>query len=283
MSFFELIVNNFPHNYSYSFWSVCFISVFLVAIAKSGFGGALGALSAPILFTVLPVKVVLGILLPLYLVTDLWAIWIWRGYCVFKFLKIIVFFSIIGQILGYLLFSFIDDLMIIILNVTLKSDDILKVFIGIIALISSLKYWINIYWPDLEKKNNNIKNNARKKFKFRASFWGTISGFSSFISLTGGIPIQILMIPMQIHRFFFVGTLCWYFLIINIAKVPLFIELDIITLKTILISLVLIPIIPAGVFIGKWLNKNMTQKLFYHFANAVLFFLGIRLLWVSLY
>ena len=101
MNIFDSIVTNLPTGYNYNFWFICFLSVFLVAIAKSGFGGALGALSAPILFTILPVKIVLGILLPLYLITDLWAIWIWRGYCVLKVLKILAFYSILGQILGF--------------------------------------------------------------------------------------------------------------------------------------------------------------------------------------
>ncbi len=279
---FNMIINSFPIGYDYQFWFICYLAVFLVAIAKSGFGGALGALSAPILFTILPVKLVLGILLPLYLITDLWAIWIWRGYCVLKVLKILAFYSILGQILGYFLFSFVDSLEMSLSTITVKGDDILKIFIGIIALLSSLKYWSDYFWSNSNKPNKLGKRNARKKLNFRASIWGTISGFSSFISLTGGIPIQILMLPMQIHRFFFVGTLCWYFLIINIAKVPLFVNLEIITLKTLLISLVLIPIIPIGVILGKWLNKKMTQKLFYHFANIVLFFLGIRLIIVSL-
>ena len=282
MNIFDSIVTNLPTGYNYDFWFICFLSVFLVAIAKSGFGGALGALSAPILFTILPVKIVLGILLPLYLITDLWAIWIWRGYCVLKVLKILAFYSILGQILGFFLFSFVDSLEMSLSIITIKGDDILKIFIGIIALLSSLKYWSDYFWSKSNKPNKLGKRNARKKLNFRASIWGTISGFSSFISLTGGIPIQILMLPMQIHRFFFVGTLCWYFLIINIAKVPLFVNLEIITLKTLLISLVLIPIIPIGVILGKWLNKKMTQKLFYHFANIVLFFLGIRLIIVSL-
>ena len=282
MNIFDSIVTNLPTGYNYNFWFICFLSVFLVAIAKSGFGGALGALSAPILFTILPVKIVLGILLPLYLITDLWAIWIWRGYCVLKVLKILAFYSILGQILGFFLFSFVDSFEMSFSIIKIKGDDILKIFIGIIALLSSLKYWSDYFWSKSNKPNKLGKRNARKKLNFRASIWGTISGFSSFISLTGGIPIQILMLPMQIHRFFFVGTLCWYFLIINIAKVPLFVNLEIITLKTLLISLVLIPIIPIGVILGKWLNKKMTQKLFYHFANIVLFFLGIRLIIVSL-
>ena len=36
------------------FWLICFLSVMAVSISKSGFGGALGSLSTPILLFVLP-------------------------------------------------------------------------------------------------------------------------------------------------------------------------------------------------------------------------------------
>ena len=58
------------------FWLICFLSVMAVSISKSGFGGALGSLSTPILLFVLPPKLALGVLLPLFLITDIWVVYI---------------------------------------------------------------------------------------------------------------------------------------------------------------------------------------------------------------
>ena len=58
------------------FWLVAAFSVFVVAITKSGFGGSMGALSAPIMLTVLPPDIALAVLLPLYLLADVWTIYI---------------------------------------------------------------------------------------------------------------------------------------------------------------------------------------------------------------
>ena len=60
------------------FWLICFLSVMAVSISKSGFGGALGSLSTPILLFVLPPKLALGVLLPLFLITDIWVVYLWR-------------------------------------------------------------------------------------------------------------------------------------------------------------------------------------------------------------
>jgi putative Ca2+/H+ antiporter (TMEM165/GDT1 family) len=86
---------------------------------------------------------------------------------------------------------------------------------------------------------------------------------------------------MAIHRFFFVGTLAWYFLFINLAKIPLFFDLDLFTAQTIGISAALLPVIPVGVIAGRWLNKKMSDKLFYRIGHLALVLLGIRLIWTS--
>jgi hypothetical protein len=79
--FDTLMAQGFLANADLLFWLICGLAVFLVAIAKSGFGGSMGALSAPLLLTLLPAKTALAILLPLYLVCDVWAILIWRPLC----------------------------------------------------------------------------------------------------------------------------------------------------------------------------------------------------------
>ena len=250
------------------FWTVCCIAVLSVSISKSGFGGALGALSAPLMLTILPAKATLVILLPLYLLADFWTVWIWRGYAVTHLLFRMVLMAVIGQFLGYLLIEVIDD-------------NTLKAVIGALALITGARYWLGVFRPQIAARPRAATRLIRRRFRSRSAVWCTFSGLSSFISLTGGIGVQIFMLPMAIHRFFFVGTLAWYFLIINLAKIPLFFELDLFSPQTAGISLALIPVIPLGVMAGKWLNKKMSDKLFYKIGHLALVLLGLRLIWTA--
>jgi len=251
------------------FWLVCALSVFTVSITKSGFGGSMGALSAPILLTVLPPNIALAVLLPLYLIADVWTVFIWRGYSVWRLLGWMCLFAIIGQILGWLLISYIDD-------------EILKLFIGIIALITSVRFYLQKAQIQLIKIKKTHHKQIRDRFKLRAGIWCSLSGFSSFVSLTGGIPVQVFMLPMKIQRFFVVGTLAWYFLIINVAKVPFFLDLNWFTAETLFTSLCLVPVVPFGVWTGRWLNRNMSDTVFYHLAHITLIILGLRLVITSL-
>jgi uncharacterized membrane protein YfcA len=89
------------------------------------------------------------------------------------------------------------------------------------------------------------------------------------------------MLPMAVHRFFFVGTLAWYFLFINLAKLPFYEDLDLFTAGSLTTSAILLPIIPFGVIFGRWLVHRMNDKIFYHIAHFFLIILGSRLLYTS--
>jgi uncharacterized membrane protein YfcA len=44
-------------------------------------------------------------------------------------------------------------------------------------------------------------------------------------------------------------------------------------------SLMLLPCIPLGVYLGKWLNEVVSDRLFYHVTYSILFIMGVKLLW----
>ncbi len=259
-----LLTQGFLADADMSFWIICGLSVILVAVAKSGFGGSMGALSAPLLLMILPPKTALAILLPLFLVCDFWAAWIWRKFVVRRFVIVMVFAAIIGQYFGYLLFTHIND-------------EVLKAAIGVVALVTASRYVWRLLFPSLDSEAAIKRRIIRKMFLKRGLFWGWLSGLSSFISLTGGIPVQVLMLPMRLHRFFLVGTLAYYFLFINLAKIPFFYDLKMVTAQTVIVSLVMLPLIPLGIFTGKWMNMKLSDKWFYHISHFALGIMGLRL------
>ena len=149
---------------------IALLAVILVAISKSGFGGALGSLGLPVMVLVFPPKLAIAILLPLYLITDVFVAFTWRKFPVFKILKLMVLGGLIGQILGWLCFEYLDDSYILIL-------------IGLLALTTSIRYFKDIFIKDyFVKKTKKILELSYT----RAIGWCGFSGFSSFVALTGG-------------------------------------------------------------------------------------------------
>ena len=228
------------------FWLICFLSVMAVSISKSGFGGALGSLSTPILLLVLPPKLALGVLLPLFLITDIWVVYLWRKWMNRRFALIMCGFGIAGQLVGWLLFDYLDDRM-------------LTMLIGIVGLVISLDYARQLVWPS----GDTDEDVARRMM---ARLWQRAFGWCG-------------LLPHGLARQAFVGTMTVYFFIINLAKLPFYGDLGIFTADTLLVSALLLPVIPLGVYIGRQLNRMMSDRIFYLFSYSVLFTMSIKLIY----
>ena len=116
---------------------ICILSVLAVSISKSGFGGALGAISMPILIFVMPPKMAIGVLLPLFLITDVWVVYLWRQWVNWRFLFLMAGFGVTGQLLGWLLFDYL-------------SDRVLTAVIGVVGILTALNYGRGLIFPDGE-------------------------------------------------------------------------------------------------------------------------------------
>ena len=159
-------------------------------------------------------------------------------------------------------------------------DRVILALIGCIAVITSVRFG----WQQVSNARNGLHlrrqmRHYRRLVAQRASLWCSLSGFSSFVSLTGGIPAQIYLLPLGLPRQLFVATMAWYFLFINLFKLPFFLDLNLLNRASLSISFVMVVFVPIGVFIGRWLNKNMSDKLFYYIAYSCLFLLGCQLLY----
>ncbi len=245
------------------FWFVAVIAVLAVSISKSGFGGAMGSFSVPIMLFVLPPKLALGVLLPLFLVTDIWVVYIWRNMLEKRTLLVMCLFGVIGQIIGWIIFDYLND-------------NMLSGLIGIIAIFTALNY----AWRRLNKGGTNTLEIAKKVTKNilkRGLFWCGLSGISSFVSLSGGIPAQIFLLPHALPRQAFIGTLCVYFFVINLFKIPFYHDVGIFSDETLDVSIKLLIVIPIGVFLGKWLNNKISDKIFYDISHIGLLLVGVKL------
>ena len=247
------------------FWLICFLSVMAVSISKSGFGGALGSLSTPILLFVLPPKLALGVLLPLFLITDVWVVYLWRQWMNRRFALIMCGFGIAGQLAGWLLFDYLNDRVLILL-------------IGLVGIIIALDYGRQLIWPS-GVTNEEVAKRMLGRIWQRAFGWCGLSGLASFVSLSGGIPAQIFLLPHGLARQAFVGTMTIYFFTINVAKLPFYGDLGLFTRDTMIVSACLLPLIPIGVYAGRQLNRMMSDQIFYHFSYSVLFAMSVKLIY----
>jgi uncharacterized membrane protein YfcA len=76
-------------------------------------------------------------------------------------------------------------------------------------------------------------------------------------------PIMIIyLLAMKLPKVEFVGTSAWFFFIINWLKVPLSMNLKLVTPESARLDLMMLPFIAAGAFVGIFLLRRIPQKAF---------------------
>ena len=248
-----------------AFIALGMVATLVVAVSKAGFGGAMGSLSLPIMLILLPPGLALSVMLPIFLLCDFYVGWKYYRRAIRHIVVLMTFAACIGQVLGWLLFKQINA-------------DVLMFLIGGLAIFTGGRYFWRLYRPAANAVLARAALRALRRQTARAFGWMGLAGIASFISLTGGIPSQVYLLPLKLPRAYYVGTMGWSFLLVNLAKLPFFIELGLFTKASLTASLALAIFVPIGVALGMWLNRIMNDIWFYHISHAFLLMLGARLM-----
>lgn len=228
-------------------------AVLLYGIAKGGFGGNIAILSVPLMALVVAPQQAAAILLPILCAMDLVALRTFRGRWDKTNLRIILPASLVGIALGALTFRYLNDAHI-------------KLLIGGIALLFTLNM--------LLRRGAAI---PRPASRVRGSFWGMVSGFTSFGIHAGGPPINVYMLPQRLEKTLLMGTIAVFFTVVNWVKVPAYVYLGQFSSENLLTSLVLLPLAPVGVRLGFWMLQRSDEQLIYRLCYIFLFLTGGKL------
>jgi len=228
-------------------------AVLLYGIAKGGFGGNIAILSVPLMAMVVAPQQAAAILLPILCAMDLVALRTFRGRWDKTNLRIILPAALVGVALGALTFRYLNDSHI-------------KLLIGGIALLFTLNILLRRGVAD-----------PRPASLWRGSFWGMISGFTSFGIHAGGPPINVYMLPQRLGKTLLMGTIAVFFTVVNWVKVPAYVYLGQFSTENLLTSLVLLPLAPIGVRLGFWMLQRSNEQLIYRLCYIFLFFTGGKL------
>jgi hypothetical protein len=89
-----------------------------------------------------------------------------------------------------------------------------------------------------------------------------------------GLYLLAVALPKQE----FIGTAAWFFLIINLIKVPFSAQLGLITPASLLFNAMLVPVILSGLFLGRAIMARLSQKWFDTFILIFAVIASLRLL-----
>jgi uncharacterized membrane protein YfcA len=243
------------------FCAVAIPAVMLSGISKGGFGGGLGILSVPIMSLVISPVQAAAIMLPLLCLMDLFGIWAYRNRWDPANLRMLIPGSLAGIAAGTLLFNYL-------------TPDFIRLLVGCIAVLFTLDYWSRNW---LKRRNP-----ARRPGILAGSIAGFVGGITSFIANAGSPPVSMYLLPQRLDRTRYVATTVFLFTVINYVKLVPYGWLGLLHIDNVTASCVLMPVAVAGMALGIWLHKHVSDAVFYSICYALLFIVGLKLVSDSL-
>jgi uncharacterized membrane protein YfcA len=235
------------------------LAAVLIGMSKGGLP-LVGMMSVPLLSLVMsPVKAAV-LLLPLFVVSDVVGVWLYRRQYSAVNLRILIPAGLMGVFVGWLTASMISDLTI-------------KFIIGLVGVVFCLRTWFR----------RGQSETPQEATKIKGYFWGGMAGFTSFISHAGGPPFQIYVLPQKLPKAEFAGTATILFAIINFSKILPYQNLSPYSSDDLWKAATLIPMALLGTFLGAYLTKRINDVLFYKLVQASLFVVSCKLIWDSIF
>ncbi|MEL0128770.1 MAG: sulfite exporter TauE/SafE family protein [Paracoccaceae bacterium] len=242
---------------TYIYWFLITLAAVFVGMGKGGLP-VIATLGVPSLSLIMSPITAAGLLLPVYIVSDIFALSAYRRDFSWPVLKIGMVGMTFGVVIGGLTASYVIEWVVTLL-------------IGLMGFLFALDQLLKKR-KSLQKKNAQI--NSTKGY-----FWCTIAGFTSFISHTGGPPWQIFTIPLGLAKSVFVGTSVILFSYCNVIKLIPYIWLGQIDTSSFKISLVMMIPATIAVYIGVNLVKLIPEATFFKIVTWALFSISIKLIW----
>ncbi|MDX9959607.1 MAG: sulfite exporter TauE/SafE family protein [Spirochaetia bacterium] len=246
--------------YSTLEWTGIIIAALLIGISRTAISG-LAILVIPLLAGIFGGRASTGVILPMLVVADLYAIYHFRNAAHRPTIARILPWAMLGLVLGVSVGGYIDDRHF-------------KMTIGLIVLVCIL---IILYTG---RRGAEVKPplSARGMFILQAVI-GTAAGFSSMIGNAAGPIFWIYLISCNLGKSSFMGTSAWFFFMMNATKLPLQILVwNNISARNIIPSIMVVPVILGGAYAGTFIIKHINEKPFRYLVLGMAMVASINLI-----
>ena len=238
----------------FAFYCAATAAVILIGLSKGGFSG-LSSLAMPLLtLTISPVRAA-AILLPIMIAQDWVGVWAFRHDFDRRNLAILIPAAMIGVFLGWALAAYVTEAAV-------------RLAVGLI----SIAFVAFMLLP----KSRRSAECSRPKI-IPGVLWGSIAGFTSMVSHSGGPPFLVYVLPQRLSPATLAGTSTLFFATVNLLKVPPYFALGQFTSENLRTSAVMLPIAILSTIAGVWLVRKVSVDAFYGAILALTLLVGLKL------
>ncbi len=245
-----------PDLHSPVIWAMALSAALCIGLAKAGFGG-LGIVSVSLFAQLFPAKESTGALLPIMIAGDCLGVYFYRRHANWKDLGKLLPTTLAGIICGWLIMPYIPD-------------QRFTVFLGWLILGLMALTIIQRRFPQLllAAMNHPLLGLAA----------GWTMGVTTMLANAAGAITSFYLLGRRMDKLTMVGTAAWFFLIVNLAKVPFSAQLGLISPASLKFDLLLIPGVVVGALSGRLVLQRVPQQIFEHITIALAVAAALRLI-----
>ncbi|WP_438864139.1 sulfite exporter TauE/SafE family protein [Neptunicella sp.] len=231
------MIELFSYTLSYQTLGLLFLVAFFIGMAKTGVHG-ISMFSIPLLAVIFGGKASSGLMLPMLILADLFAVRYYHRHANWGYLAKLFPSAAAGVLIGTLLGNMIDDQQF-------------RLIMGVIIFISlAIMLW-------MEKANKE----QIPDYLWFAILMGTLGGITTMIGNLAGSIMALYLLSMRLPKNEYIGTAAWFFLAINLFKVPFHVfSWHTIDWNSFALNLIGLPFIALGAWAGIVIVRNIPDK-----------------------
>lgn len=232
-------------SFSLTAFELCLIvvSAALVGMAKTGVQGV-GIIAVPLLVLVFGGKASTGVMLPILIFADLIGVYYYHQHANWRHLKRLIPFALVGIVTGTAIGELINDLIF-------RQSMVATIFLCLAIMI----------WRE---KNGQAQIPTSTWF---VATIGIIGGFTTMVGNLAGPVMALYLLSMRLPKNQFIGTAAWFFLLVNVLKVPFHVMFwGTITMNSLILNFTLLPAIIIGGLLGVTITQRIPENAFRWFV-----------------
>lgn len=243
----------------------------LVGFSKTAVSGA-NTVSLAIFAVVLSARASTGVLLPILVAGDVLAVLIYRRHAHWPMLWRLFPAVGVGVVVGTGFLAWADDAA-------------MGTSIGaILLLMAAVTLWRRraartAFEAESEQGPRNGPDQAAPRAgRIKARAYGALGGFTTMVANAGGPVMSMYLLSVDLRKLGFLGTSAFFFLVVNMSKVPFSVGLGLVNTETLLIDAALVPFVVPGALLGRWAVSRIDQRLFEQLVIVATVLGGLQLL-----
>jgi len=221
-------------------WLLLAIGAIGVGISKAGLAG-FGVVHVLIFALVFGAKASTGVLLPLLIVGDVCAVRLVGRDVVWDSVRRLMPPAIAGIVIGWLLLDRLDE-------------HVCRPLIGGVILSLAAGQLVRMWRPELLARVPHSR--------WFAWTMGILTGITTMLANAAGPVVALYLLAVALPKSQLIATGAWFFLLVNLVKVPFSTNLGLIAPGTLAINAALAPGVVLGLFLGRAFLRRLPQRAF---------------------